>query len=139
MIQWDESKDNPVNIKIRKIWAAETFEECQTLCRELFELGHTDGQQYVWAVRAGDFTGHKITEHGKEMAKKLGQTEEEFLGIDTNKFEKVGDEWVLRKTPIKDETITVTNNSNIQQYVEFDNGKFRLKERPFDTDNNKTQ
>jgi len=144
MIEWSNDKDNIVNVKIREIWAAKTWDECQKLCRELFEMAHYDGQQYVWAVRNGNFTGHKITPEGRELAKKLGQTEEEFLGIDLNKFEKTGDgEWTLKEQADQLEqkfvTLGTTNFPNgKQQYVEFKDGKFRLREMTDDQNNTTT-
>jgi len=50
---FSEEKSNPVNIKIRDIWAAKSFDECQKLCRELFELGFNDGQICLQKLRQG--------------------------------------------------------------------------------------
>jgi hypothetical protein len=48
--------ENPLNVKIREVWKAETFEECLALCREIYQIGFEDGQGFVWRLRAGDFT-----------------------------------------------------------------------------------
>jgi hypothetical protein len=54
-IIYDESKNNPLNRKIAEVFAANTFEECKKLCRECYEFGVKDGQEFVWKMRAGDY------------------------------------------------------------------------------------
>jgi hypothetical protein len=55
-ITFSNEADNPLNVKIRAVWNAETFEECLALCREIYQFGVTDGQSFVWKMRSGDFT-----------------------------------------------------------------------------------
>jgi hypothetical protein len=60
-ITFSNEEDNPLNIKIREVWKAETVEECISLCREIYQIGFDDGQGFVWELRAGDFTREEET------------------------------------------------------------------------------
>jgi hypothetical protein len=48
---------NDLNNKINDIWTKaqksnSSFEVIRDLCREIYEIGHRDGQSYVWKMRS---------------------------------------------------------------------------------------
>ena len=84
-IIYDENFNTPLNKKIAALWSFSVEmcqgheEEFKKLCREIYEMGFEDGQQFVWKMRAGQFEKTEITDYGKKIATSLGLSEEEFL------------------------------------------------------------
>ena len=58
-IIFSDDPNTPLNMKIKEAIGAgyKCDEEGVTeTCREIYEMGHADGQQFVWDMRSGNFS-----------------------------------------------------------------------------------
>ena len=70
MVIFNDDPNTPLNKKIAEILKARLDADdvvITEICRQIYDIGHADGQQYVWDLRAGNF--HSIDEIGGEYEK----------------------------------------------------------------------
>jgi hypothetical protein len=113
MVKYSEDKNNPLNRKIAEVFAANSFEDCKKLCREIYEIGMEDGQAFVWKVRAGDFDSFEVNPDLPEDIKKMV-------------IEKHEQDMKMKQQPQMPFTITSSNSKEIT-FAEMVSGKLVMK------------
>jgi histidinol dehydrogenase len=124
-ITYDENEDNVLNKKIREAYEAinnaksydKSFEKFKQICREIFELGFDDGQNFVWKVRQGKFD--KI-EPNKDLPLNVQKEIEE-------QFKKEQEERAKFENNLQMTVTTTDGETKAIDYVEMVSGKLVMK------------